>query len=331
MSKFKGKKNNLPQQPQSQPQPPQGVWQTLFATPTPAKASGFAFTLSSIFSVGLSFVFLLIVFFTGAAQTEGYDKQDWYLYCAYLLPQLATAITLIFYFSFLKKPFAQSARGQKCPWKYFLIAFLLQVGLLSLAEVNTAFLQFLERFGYQDAGIYLPNMDGGALVGVLFVVAVLPSVFEELLFRGMVLNGLKQFGETSAVLLCGALFALYHQNPAQTIYQFCCGAAFALVAIRAGSVLPTIVSHLVNNAVIVVLTKLGINSFDGGMYAAIVIISIVCLFGSLAYLLFFDKKEPQEKPDQELIKAETKNFWLYAGVGVLLCGLSWLATLLTGF
>jgi membrane protease YdiL (CAAX protease family) len=98
-------------------------------------------------------------------------------------------------------------------------------------------------------------MDGFGFVGVLFVIAVFPAVMEETVFRGLILKGLRQSKEIYAVLLCGALFALYHQKPEQTVYQFCCGAAFALVALRSGSVLPTVVAHFINNAWILIMTK----------------------------------------------------------------------------
>lgn len=310
----------------------QDFFAALLSQPTRSKASGLSFTLAAVISVLFSGLFLYALYLFGATKTENYATQDWYLYCAYLLPQISTVIVLILYFAYTKKPVAQALREQKCEWKYFLIAALMQVGLLSLSELNTLFLEFLGSFGYQDAGINLPSMDGLGMVGVLFVVAVLPSILEELLFRGMLLDGLKQFGEVAAILICGGLFALYHQNPAQTLYQFCCGAAFALVAIRSGSVLPTVLSHLLNNAAILILAKCGIYTLQGGMYAIILAISAVCLVASLVYLLVFDKKEVDEteEKDAEQLKAERKNFWIYAAVGILVCAVNWISVLIMG-
>ena len=280
----------------------------------------------------LSGIFLYTLYFCGVTGREGYDKQDWYLYCAYLLPQISTAIVLVLYFLYTKKPVAQVWKNQKCGWEYFVVAVFLQVGLLSLSELNMLFLRILGDLGYQDAGITLPSMDGLGFAGVLLVVAVLPSIFEETLFRGMLLSGLKQFGEGAAILICGLLFAIYHQNPAQTLYQFCCGAAFALVAIRSGSVLPTILSHLLNNAAILILAKFGIYTLQGSAYTAILAVSAVCLVGSLAYLFLFDKKKQTEtvQADAETLKAERKNFWIYAAVGIVVCVINWVSVLIMG-
>ena len=161
---------------------------------------------------------------------------------------------------------------------------------------------------------------------MLAVVALLPAIFEEIFFRGVLLHGLKNFSQTCAVLLCGALFALYHQNPAQTVYQFCCGAAFALVAIRAKSILPTVLSHFINNAVILILTKFGLTEFSTPVFWTVVTVSTLCLIASLGYLLFIDK----EKERQTQNKEEQKRFFLFAAVGIFACAFTWLAVLLLG-
>ncbi len=293
--------------------------------PTAATASGIAFSVATVLPTLLSVLFLIIV---GLAQTGDYTQTDWYLYIGYLLPQIAFAITAFWALRFSKTPVKTAIVEQKCKPRYFLLAITMQIGLLSLSELNALFLKFLERFGYQDAGIALPNMEGVGFVGVLVVVALIPAIFEEIMFRGVLLKGLKSFGETGAVLLCGALFALYHQNPAQTLYQFCCGAAFALVAIRSGSILPTVVSHFLNNALILTLTKFGVLAFPTPMLVAIVSVSTACLIGSLVWVFAFDKREKTETDKTD--KSEQKRFFLCATIGLVVCAITWLAVLVNG-
>ena len=222
--------------------------------------------------------------------------------------------------------------------KYILLGITMQIGLLCLSELNTLFLQLLGYFGYVSAEILLPSMEGVGFVGVLFVVGVLPAVFEEVLFRGILLGGLKSFRPVYAVLLCGGLFALFHQNPAQTLYQFCCGAAFALVALKAGSILPTMLAHFFNNALILILQKFGVNAFPVPAFWAIMITSVLCLVGTLVYLLAFDKKNKdnervhsKSKDGKDLEdKREKKRFFLTASVGIAVCALTWLGVLIAG-
>lgn len=297
---------------------------SLIGEPTPAKASGLTFTLASAGLVLLSFVFLLALGLLGLAE-EGIERKDWYLYCSFLLSPLAFALVAFLVLKWTKTPISQEIKSQKCAPKYFLIAFLLQAGLLCLSEVNELFLEFLSRFGYKDTPISLPSMDGLGLIGVLLVVAVLPAIFEEVVFRGLLLKGMRSFGTAGAVLLSGALFALYHQNPAQTLYQFCCGAAFALVAVRSGSILPTVFSHFLNNAAIILLTKFGIAEFPAPVLWTVVSVSALCLVGALVWLLFFEKKGFERGR-----KEERKSFWLASSVGIVICALTWISVLISG-
>ena len=299
----------------------------LFGQPTRAKASGLAFSVATVLPTVLSFVFLIVLVVFGLAQSEDYQQQNWYLYANYLLPQISFALVAILYLRYRQIPIATAVKSQKCKPKYFIIALLLQIGLFGLSELNALFLSWLKRFGYTDTGITLPSVDGFGFIGVLLVIGVFAAVLEEIVFRGAVLDGLKNtFSTPVAVLLCGAFFAIFHQNPAQTVYQFCCGTAFALVAVKSGSVLPTILSHFINNTVILILYKVGVTQFSAPVFIAVVALSAVCLIATLGYLIFIDKTKQKQDAD----KSEKKNFFLYSAVGIVLCALTWLLVLFTG-
>ncbi len=303
----------------------------LLGNPTPAKAAGLTFSLAVILPLVLAIVFVFVLALSGAASGE-YQKADWYLYANFLLSQISFALAALACFFYTKTPAKRVMGSLKCRPKYLLLGFTMQIGLLCLSELNTLFLQFLGGFGYVSAPILLPSMDGFGLIGVLFVVGVLPAVFEEILFRGILLGGLKSFRPIGAVLLCGGLFALFHQNPAQTLYQFCCGAAFALVALKAGSILPTMLAHFLNNAMILLLEKFNVNVFPMPVFLAMMLTSVICLAGTLVYLLVFDKKpkDVESKRESEENTREKKRFFLTAAVGIAVCALTWLVVLFAG-
>jgi membrane protease YdiL (CAAX protease family) len=301
-------------------------------TVTEEKKSGLAYSASVATNILLSLLFLIVIGAAGYTNSAEYATKDWYLYCSFLLPQIAFAIVAIGYFAKTKTPVRQVAG--KCSPKYFLLAVLLQVGLFSLSELNTLFLQFLARFGYESADVSLPSLNGAGVFGVLAAVALLPAIFEETIFRGILLKGLKNFGNVAAVLLCGVLFSLYHQNPAQTVYQFLCGAAFAWVALKAGSILPTVLSHFLNNAIIILLNKFGLESFSRPVQIVFIVLSVVCLILALVWLIVIDgKKKSVERVEGgkgQKPTADKKGFFLCAMAGVLVCVVMWLATLISG-
>lgn len=301
----------------------------LFA-PTQAKGSGLALSLNLFVSLAFS---LIVLFAFGLPNEEnGYENKDWYLYLSYILPQLSTFVIAIGYFIWLKKDIKQTVRAQKCHPKYFLWALLLQIGMFSLAEANGYFMLFLEKaFGYVAPEPPIPSLNGFGLFGVIFVIGVLPAIFEELFFRGIILKGLRSFGTVGAILLCGGLFSLYHQNPAQTIYQFLCGLAFSLIAVRAGSILPTVLAHFVNNTVIILLEKFGVNEFPLPVYITVICVAALCLVGSLVYLIGFDKskwKEQEKTFSPQENRAERLRFFVCASVGIFYCAFTWVLGLL---
>lgn len=290
---------------------------------TPAKQAGLTYSVSALAFFAVSVVLL---FFSGKAATAENPPQ-WFLYLNFLAAPIAFALVAVWYFQSTKTPLKTFCKEQVCHPKYYLIALLLQVGLLSLGELNSLFLQFLERFGYEDSGITLPSVEGVGFFGVFLVIAVLPAFMEELFFRGIFQRDMKELSTWAQVLLCGGMFALYHQNPAQTVYQFICGGAFALVAVRAGSFLPTVLAHFINNGAVVILYKLGVESYPLPMYVIMLIISGICLGGTLLYLTLFDKKNTEKKRTR---KGALGEFFLYASVGIAVFAVSWVIVLFMG-
>ena len=290
---------------------------SLLGAHTKEKTAGISFSLATLLPTLLAVVLLVVGGAFGLFQ-EGYEEKEWFLYCNFLLPQIAYAIVVFLFFAVGKNSVSKTIG--KASWKYFLLALILQFGLFSLGELNGWFLTFLENFGYENKPLQIPSLDGAGLYLTIFTIALLPAIFEETLFRGIIMEGVKPFGTVGAVLLCGGLFSLFHQNPAQTIYQFCCGVAYALVALRSGSVLPTMLAHFLNNAVIILLTK-----FSVAISPIIIAFSGVCLLVTITYLIFFDKKEIVKGE-----KARGLSFLLCASVGILICVISWCLNLFGG-
>ena len=292
----------------------------------PVWEGGIAFSFAALVSLVLAFIFSAAAAFAGAdVATTG---EDWYKYVGYLLPQIAFAAACIFFFRRTKAPVRRTYRPAK--WQYFLLAVLLQFGLLfSLNFLNDYFVKFLEHFGYTSSmESSVPTLTGWNLLPAILVIALLPALFEETLFRGVVFGSMEEsgWGTLSAVLVSGALFSLYHGNPEQTVYQFVCGAAFALLAQRAESILPGMLAHFLNNAVILTMGACDADLAALPLWGTAVLYTLsgVCLVGSLA-VLFIQKKNVRGG------MREGKQFFLAASVGIGICAIEWAAALIGGF
>ena len=278
-------------------------------------AAGGAYSVAAVLPQILALFVVAIAF---AAAGEGYETQEWYLYLNYLIPQLGIFLTAILFFRYTKMPVKEFYRP--CKWQFFVLAVLLQFGLFSLTFLNILFQEALEGWGLSGAEVTLPSMEGAKILPVLLVVGVLPAIFEETLFRGILTGTMHRqgWGALFTVLISAAAFSLFHANPIQTIYQFLCGAAYALLAVRSGSVLPTMIAHFLNNAVIILVTAFEVELLS----LPFVICSAIVLAFTLGYLIFFTGRGS----NFGRMKG-AKFFFSGASVGIILCLITWFIVL----
>lgn len=101
----------------------------------------------------------------------------------------------------------------------------------------------------------IPSSTDYYSIGILFkelaLSALLPGIFEETTHRGFLYVGYKN-QKWKFVFISGLLFALMHQNIAQTCYTFYDGCIMALLMYYTGSIFPGIFVHFLNNAVSIV-------------------------------------------------------------------------------
>lgn len=86
--------------------------------------------------------------------------------------------------------------------------------------------------------------------------AIIPAFCEELLFRGLILDRLKRFGRSRAIIISALMFSLMHQHPAQLFYTFILGMFLGYMALESGSIWGGIILHFVNNFSQVIMTAI---------------------------------------------------------------------------
>ena len=92
------------------------------------------------------------------------------------------------------------------------------------------------------------------------LLGVLPALCEEFVYRGFVLSGLggawtSPRGRVAAVLVTAGFFALSHVFPEKWATTFAMGVILGWLALRTGSIFPSIVAHALHNAATVVASK----------------------------------------------------------------------------
>ena len=101
-----------------------------------------------------------------------------------------------------------------------------------------------------DRMAYFGTADmGGDLLAAIVSHALIPAVFEEILFRFIPLRLLGGHSPRYAVLLTSLFFALVHHSVVSIPYAFVAGVALAALTLASDSIYPAIIIHFVNNLV----------------------------------------------------------------------------------
>lgn len=126
---------------------------------------------------------------------------------------------------------------------------------------------------------------------VFVLVPVLPAIFEELLFRGVIMRGFSEWGKTTGVVLSAAAFALAHGNTDQLVYQFLIGLAIGFLVTETRSLGVGMIAHFTNNFFVQVLAIVETYPSEWNnaeVYVAIVgiasvLIALVCFTAAFVY------------------------------------------------
>ena len=81
----------------------------------------------------------------------------------------------------------------------------------------------------------------------ILAICVIPAVFEELIFRGIIFTGFKNVKLSKACVMGGLIFAIAHFDAQQILYTFIIGVLFCYIVYRTKSIIPGMVTHFMVN------------------------------------------------------------------------------------
>lgn len=117
---------------------------------------------------------------------------------------------------------------------------------------------------------------------------ILGPILEELLFRGIVFNGLKKFNkQMKSILLASFIFAFFHSNPIQMLYAFCLSFILLYVYEKYRTIKAPILVHVASNIMNIFTCMLIINN-NLVLNFIIMIMSFIILF---LFNRYFVKKD----------------------------------------
>ena len=147
------------------------------------------------------------------------------------------------------------ARGVLPVWNWF--AFAIATPMVGLATWFVAS-HFLTDMGesLEILNRIMSSFGGARLPLVFLLIALIPGVVEELLFRGYVQTRLlARLPAAAAILISSVLFAIAHMDPIHSLLVLPLGIWMGVVAWQAKSILPAMLCHIVNNFVSILGTQ----------------------------------------------------------------------------
>lgn len=142
------------------------------------------------------------------------------------------------------------------------------IGLITLygfQYIVSFFDQLITMWGLPRTDFPLPLNTWYWLIINIVLLAFVPAVCEELVFRGVIFNGLMQYSNLKeskknrvwiAIIGSALLFSLIHGSIEQTIYPIIFGIVLGILAYKTKSIVPGMIAHFVNNAFVLTMNFL---------------------------------------------------------------------------
>lgn len=194
--------------------------------------------------IGWYFLIVILVYFLlGFASAFIPDRMKTTNF-SYLFGQLSIFIPIVIFFIATKGEMLRQIPFKKIKIENGIILVIFAWVCMPVASfLNVISMMFADN---HVAGTIDSLMDNMFIVNLLMI-AVLPAVFEEIAYRGIVFYGLRDYGVIAAVVVSGVLFGLNHMNLNQFLYACLLGMVFALMDEASGSILASMVMHFVFN------------------------------------------------------------------------------------
>lgn len=169
---------------------------------------------------------------------------------------------------------------------------------------------YTKLFGNALADIIAENSHD-TFIGNLLFTAVTPAIFEEMLMRGIILDGYRNKSNFVAALMNGLLFGMLHLNSFQFFHTFIAGFIASYLVFATGSIYAGMIIHFINNGFPIFMDYLFppdpdvgyasspsfINCFVSVIFS---IVSIYALIRFLAKVNGIDLKKERDISDEKI-------------------------------
>lgn len=262
-----------------------------------------AFSNSIIFVIISKIIQMLAVFVAGVYFTWKFpmirdSKQDlnsFFESNSLLITVIAWLVTLgvflIIYLVSNKKFINETNLNKRISIKMILICVICGIGINIFINGILTLIDISELVPEYEK--LMNSITANGFYEILICVGILSPIFEEIFYRGIILNKLRMgFGVFGAVMIQALLFGIGHMNLVQSIYAFPIGIILGYVVIWTGSLYSSIILHITINVLSAVVTNVQISGMDSKQLVTVVTIGGILM--TIGLWLIYAMK-PNEK------------------------------------
>ncbi len=199
------------------------------------------------------------------------------------------------------------------PNSAWLMGLSMPMGLAACMIGNAVTNLFVTRL--EDVGVFLtsydfdvPSSTFGRIVFVVLI-SVVPALTEELAIRGTVMQPLRRYGDTFAIIASSAVFAIMHGNLVQAPFAFIAGITIGYAVCITGTLWTGIAIHFLNNLYSVAVSFMVEDIKNETLLNLIYMLSLFIIYavGCVCAVMFFaTKKEARLRPSVTCLTAGKK-------------------------
>lgn len=219
---------------------------------------------------GLTYLFQLVAqvffhfIFSGYTSNVGLEDDPWVFLGWGLIVQVFTHIFTFFVFiKVTDSSFNQLIDHEKLAWKKLILIPIVVVAAIFVVNfftiISTGIFESLQAYSYledeyaKNAKLegYLTHQEPLRLVYSIFVIGIVTSIGEELVYRGVLLKKLFEatYNKHFAVLISAIIFAAMHGHPVQILPIAVMGVAFGYIYLYTRNIWYTVIIHCLFNAI----------------------------------------------------------------------------------
>ncbi len=172
--------------------------------------------------------------------------------------------------------------------------------LLIVFPITTVLGQFSNFLASALSGGQAENSIDVFLTGnplAMVMVAILAPIFEELVFRKLLIDRTIRYGEFVAILFSSLAFGIFHCNLYQIFYAFAIGLILGYIYVRTGNMILTIIIHMAINGTSSVLYPLAPEAYKYFLY-------VVLVLGAISIIYTLIKRDIKLEPTENEVSTK---------------------------